>query len=390
MAWAEYSDHRGHNLDSLERVVAKWTIDKEDAASDEEVASLAACYDELMNGYKQINGIRSIYYAQKDLRIGNARGWDNNIWSASKVMGEHMWAQEKYDSAAFWYKNGLAAIQRMEAGSTSFLNPNGYSQLVIDNGYSAVYGSLGNLYCIQDSIPQALYYYGKAGEIFEKYGWTQSLAILNYNMGQLYLWQEDYKQSKAYYLKAKELGIEANDSLWIATPLKGLGDMYLQQGKTLKAMECLIEADKYFSQHEDQEFMNRIEILEMLNQVYDAQKKHMTGLAVAFVIAFLILLLFAASAFVIIRMRKEKQETAQVFEETIEELPKARKDEDIKLTDRELQILKLIEAGKTNPQIAEAIFLSPETIKWYRRKLLAKFDAVNSVELIAKARTYLE
>ena len=42
--------------------------------------------------------------------------------------------------------------------------------------------------------------------------------------------------------------------------------------------------------------------------------------------------------------------------------------------------------GKTNPQIAAALFLSPETIKWYRKKLLAKFDVPTSAALVSKAK----
>ena len=57
-----------------------------------------------------------------------------------------------------------------------------------------------------------------------------------------------------------------------------------------------------------------------------------------------------------------------------------------KLSDRERQILALVAGGKTNPQMAEALFLSPETIKWYRKKLLAKFDVPTSAALVSKAK----
>ena len=58
----------------------------------------------------------------------------------------------------------------------------------------------------------------------------------------------------------------------------------------------------------------------------------------------------------------------------------------LKLSDREKDILGLLAKGYTNPQIAEALFLSPETIKWYRKKLLAKFDASTSAALVSKAK----
>ena len=56
------------------------------------------------------------------------------------------------------------------------------------------------------------------------------------------------------------------------------------------------------------------------------------------------------------------------------------------LTERETEILRLIASGMTSPQMADKIFLSIATIKWYRKRLLEKFDAVNTAELISKAK----
>ena len=74
------------------------------------------------------------------------------------------------------------------------------------------------------------------------------------------------------------------------------------------------------------------------------------------------------------------------MDETLEEIRGRQSSAVPSLNDREQNILRLIASGCTNPQIAEEIFLSPETIKWYRKKLLIKFDAANSAELISKAK----
>ena len=58
----------------------------------------------------------------------------------------------------------------------------------------------------------------------------------------------------------------------------------------------------------------------------------------------------------------------------------------ITLTDRERAILPLLAEGKTSPQIAEKLYLSVPTIKWYRKKLLIKFEATNTADLIYKAK----
>jgi len=61
------------------------------------------------------------------------------------------------------------------------------------------------------------------------------------------------------------------------------------------------------------------------------------------------------------------------------------KSDTIQLTRREQTILKGVAAGLTTPQIAAELKLSPETVKWYRKQLLAKFSASTSAEMIRKA-----
>ena len=48
-----YSDHRGHNVDSLERVVAAWTPERIAAAADAEFGTLLDAQEGLMMGYLQ-------------------------------------------------------------------------------------------------------------------------------------------------------------------------------------------------------------------------------------------------------------------------------------------------------------------------------------------------
>jgi len=57
-----------------------------------------------------------------------------------------------------------------------------------------------------------------------------------------------------------------------------------------------------------------------------------------------------------------------------------------KLSEREMQILKLIVEGKTNKQIAHMLNVSPYTVKTHRQNLLHKQSANNTAQLIANAR----
>lgn len=52
---------------------------------------------------------------------------------------------------------------------------------------------------------------------------------------------------------------------------------------------------------------------------------------------------------------------------------------------RELEILNLIASELTINEIAVALYISPDTVKTHRRRLLAKMDVRNTAGLIRKA-----
>jgi DNA-binding NarL/FixJ family response regulator len=53
-----------------------------------------------------------------------------------------------------------------------------------------------------------------------------------------------------------------------------------------------------------------------------------------------------------------------------------------KLTEREIEIIKMIKNGSTNKEIAEALFLSPRTVETHRARILKKLGLKNSLSLV--------
>jgi DNA-binding CsgD family transcriptional regulator len=62
-----------------------------------------------------------------------------------------------------------------------------------------------------------------------------------------------------------------------------------------------------------------------------------------------------------------------------------RKSEKPKLTKREIEILRLHAQGLTINQIAERIFVAPDTVKYYRRRIFERMEVGNMVEALSYA-----
>jgi DNA-binding CsgD family transcriptional regulator len=360
-----YNDQRVERLDSLERAVAPWTPDRIDKASDDELAKLNRAYRDLMRGYSVLNGEKSNFYSRKALSISVPKGWEEASYDAYRYLGQNFYGAGQHDSAKVCYLKALDCIKRMDD-----------TEKAIDDALSATYGAIGNLYNEMDSIPQAMAWYSKAGEIFDKYGWNESNTILHYNIGETWLDLKEYKKAKEAYEKALDYAGQSKDSLYIVMAWKGLGRYYAERRQNGKALPYLRNAQDYYAGHPDLSPVFRTENLEFIEDVLSRQKKQFA----AFII--LAILLIAAATVLIIRIRKHLRDRVPAASGAPSVAP-----EDIPvLNDREREILDLLSKGYTALEIAEAVNLSHETIRWYRKKIIAKFDVSNTPELISRAK----
>ncbi len=375
-----YTDHRGRNLDSLERVAARYTPDKLASASKEELVDYAMLCRELTWGYLQIDATKCVYYGRQAIRLGEQLGGDMTVFDASILVGQTFWAREQYDSARVYYNKAAAALASMESDNP----PRKENDL--DANRSRLWGTMGNFYAVQDSIELASFYYNKAAEIFDKYGDYQQNAILYYNLGDIRMDAGDKKQAKADYDRSLTAARQSGDSLMVAIAMKGQGRWYKENGQMRKALQCLKEAEAYYANHPQEEAQSRSETLDYMTASYDALNKNMRTLAVLLAL----LLASAAAAFWIVfrlkRTRKELTETAAVLDETIEELrpESGTAPTGLKLTPREKDVVRLLMQDKSTKMIADELGVSYETVVWYRKRLLAKLDVHTSPALIAE------
>lgn len=380
-----YNDHRGINLDSLERAVAAWTPEKVDGASEQELLTLNRAYRDLMLGWQNLNGEKCQFYARRALAISLPRHWEEASYDAFRYIGQMYYGGGQYDSALFYYGKALGCVERMAAGATSPLSPEGYSENALDDSFSALYGTIGNLHNVMGNIPEAMDYYQRAGEIFDKNGWNESNTILWYNIGETWMDEGDLRKARDAYEKAERYAKASSDSLMLIIAYKGLGRLYTEKGQEGKALQYLREVNAYYTVHPDDGPEFRRENLEFIDTVLSREKKQLGWMLAASIV---IIAMLAGLLVVLLRLRRTRQEKAEateLLEEVLEEMPPQKKEE-VVLSKREKDILDFLSKGYTAPDIAKALGLSHETIRWYRKRLIAKFDVANTAELISTTK----
>lgn len=374
-----YRDHRGRDLDSLERTIAHWTQETLAKAGAEELNAYAKTCRQLAWGYFQVDSPRSVYYAKRAIQTARLSGDPDAIFDASILIGQVFWAKEQLDSAKFYYAQAADALSVMEA---NWDDPDPHD---LEAMQSRLWGTLGNFYAVQDSVEQFVHYYDKAGAIFEKWGWWEDCSTLHRNIGEVYTDAGDLKKAKPEYELGLKYAKQSGDSLIIAHAMYGMGRWYQESGKTTKALEYLTKAEEYFGNHPREEAEGRANTLAVMNAAREDLYRNARMLAIA---SFLVLLLTIGGTLLVRRLRLTKQElteTSAVLDETIEELRPAPADAGL-LTEQELKILRLLADGRTTPQIADELCLGYNTVLWYRKRLHAKLDVHTTGALIAEAQ----
>lgn len=373
LAWG-YMDYRGRNLDSLEQVAARFTPDRLAASAPEEKDAYVRLCRDLAWALLNLDGAKTTYYARQAIQAARPDDFDT-VYDMSILIGQCFWSQERYDSARVHYMRAQDSMLAIEARGDT-LNQ--------DSRKARLWGTLGNFYAMQDSLDQCMYYYDKAGVIFERRGWLEDGSILYRNMGEIYLDGGEMRKSRQAYDKSLELARRSGDSLMIAGTLSGLGRWYHENGRTRKALKCLTEADEYYSDHPREESISRADTLAVMSDSYRLMSRNNRLLAIGLAA---LLLLGIGALLVYMRLRKARQaltETSAVLDETIEELRPASRGDEIVLTQREKDIVRLLMAGKSNKQVADEICLGYETVLWYRKRLHAKLDVHSAAELVAE------
>ena len=236
--YGQYSDHRNRNVDSLEMVL--------NGSNPPQGQELMKAYNNLMWGYLNTDGAKSRQYAQKAIDLSYEENMLNARADALRVLGLIAYGNDDYDVAIEYYNRALEV-------SDSMKNDSRYSESDIDDNLSVIYGSIANVYNMQDKVHLAIHYYQKALPIFEKYGWLESTAILYYNIGELYNSMGNSDEARSNYLMAVDAAQKSGDSLLVAMSHKGLVAIYNDAGDMAKVEEAANVCYEYYRNHIEEE-----------------------------------------------------------------------------------------------------------------------------------------
>ena len=229
-----YNDHRNARIDSLEAALKSNHPPKGD--------DLLRAYDELMRGWLPYDGKKAEYYGRKALALSYQQDGLYVRQNVIRHFAQMHYGREEYDEAIGLYQHALAIIDTMATQSR-------YDAKTIDDARSVVYGSLGNVYNMQDKAHLAIHYYQLALPIFEKYDWQESQVVLYYNIGELYGQMGNYLEAEHNYQKAIEKAEVSGDSLMMILPRKGLAGVYFNTGQHEKALQTADLALSYYKVH---------------------------------------------------------------------------------------------------------------------------------------------
>ena len=250
---AQYNDHRGRYVDSIETVLTSTTPPKGD--------DLLRAYRDLAWGYLQKDGKKSEENARKLLALTYPTKAMMLRVDALRILGLHAYGKNDYATALKYFEQALAVNDSMRSESR-------YTEKNIDDNLSSLYGSIANLYNIQDQALLAIEYYQKALPIFEKYNWLESQTILYHNIGELYLSMGNTDEAKRNYELAVKKGTETGDSLMVALPTRGLMKIHIGNNDYEQALKAANTCYAYYHPHREEEPNDYLQVLAGLTRIH--------------------------------------------------------------------------------------------------------------------------
>jgi len=246
---------------------------------------------------------------------------------------------------------------------------------------------LGDVVLQQGNSERAQKLYRESIVLFSESGDKAVLAYALRRLGLVMLGYEDYRQSIALCQESLKLNVAISDWRAVAACLVGLAGIAVTQSQTLHAAQLLGAVATFLDDHtlhlllpDRVEYEHHINVLRKLldSEVFNAAWAEGQSLTLEQVVAGVL-----QRDPLVPQLR-----TTKPFDDTeIIQPPKAaRQPVSEPFTARELEVLRLIADGLSNPEIAERLVVGVSTVKKHVNHIFSKLDAKSRAQAIIRAR----
>lgn len=282
-----------------------------------------------------------------------------------------------------------------------------YDSLNMTMEYAQVQNNIALIYLKHGDYEKAHVLANNAFNLFDSIQSKRGLALSSRNIATIYIELGNTNDALTYLNKSLELSNQIQDVEIRLDLYRLLQKLYIIKGDTENAIhyfnkynsfkDSLINVQVQQSiaeseiNHKVNEHRFEIEQLNLQNLLYKRKIKIRQIL-----ISLLVIILFSLTAILYMAINnfrmKEKQMRLEVqnYIEAIRKIQQSKNAdiynlpnlEEFGLTEQEEKVLILISQGKTNPQIADELFISVNTVKFHVKNIYLKLDVKNRVQAI--------
>ncbi len=366
-------------------------------------AQIAMIYNGIGNVYVNTEEYeKALYYFKKsyeiELKKKNLIGQDYNLAN----IGEVFMLKNQMDSARY-YLNKTLELEKL---------------IYEKDKLGVIYNLMGQLYKREGDCKKSISYYDQAIPLLKKRNIKRYLANTYINKGICLTNLGKYQEGKKYINEGMELAKDIKSVENISLAYAAMVNYYKKQKKYKQALEAYKQAADYHNKivnlntkqsilttqviYETKEKDEKIKQL-ALEKELERQHSQQNFLRMIYIGAGSIALFIFLYLFFRLRRKNVDLELAhknaeiQNYVMKIKEMEgqmqsgQTQTEEEVKnklrnlgLTEREIDVLKLISEGFNNEEIAEKMFISKNTVKSHIKNIYVKLDVKNRIQAIKK------
>jgi DNA-binding CsgD family transcriptional regulator/tetratricopeptide (TPR) repeat protein len=293
----------------------------------------------------------------------------NDLWGAAynqDTMGRIALTRADYETAARYFQTGYAL----------------HRQLRFAQGLADICLQLADLYLSQEDAAQAEKYATEGLVLYQKSKTLHAIVAMQTRLAHAQLLAQELEKGRIHLLTAADMGMGHEtvfpDILFYLLIVAADLVWRIDQGLTgLRWLAAAVNAPQLWSVHQQyaRKLLDRWQISPD-SSAWETAVQQTTSFTLAGGLAEIMSVLAASLDETTPEIEQTAKETAVAANQSLLE----------PLTNRELEVLQLIATGLSNQQIAEELFISIGTVKYYTSHIYGKLQVPSRTQAIVYAR----